>query len=361
MHDDFLEEETGWNIESEEQELFEHHRFTADGGQEPLRVDKFLVDRLPNASRSRIQTAAEAGCIVVNGKPVKSNYKIRPDDVISLVMAAPPRVFELKGENTPIDIVYEDEDVLVVNKSPGMVVHPGHGNYTGTLVQAVLFHLENLPQAPGKEPYRPGMVHRIDKDTSGLLVFGKNDHAMQHLAKQFFHHTIERKYQALVWGDMKEDSGTIIGSIGRSKQDRKIFRVFPDEEGLGKHAVTHYKVLKRFGYITLVEFQLETGRTHQIRVHSKHIGHTLFNDSHYGGDRPLRGTLFNKYKQFVGNCFAIIPRTALHAKSLGFEHPATGAWMFFESEIPQDFSSAMKKWEDYVQVKGFQFEGDDEA
>ncbi len=359
MQDDFLEEDGIWSGEAEEQELYEHHRFVADGGQEPLRVDKFLVDRLPNASRNRIQLAADAGSIHVNGKVVKSNFKVRAGDTVALVMAAPPRIFELKGEDLPLDIVYEDDDVLVVNKAPGMVVHPGHGNYHGTLVQAVLFHLEKLPEATGKEPQRPGMVHRIDKDTSGLLVFGKNDHAMQHLAKQFFHHTIERKYLALVWGDVKEESGTITGHIGRSKQDRKIFRVFEEDEGLGKHAITHYRVLKRYGYVTFMEFQLETGRTHQIRVHSKHIGHTLFNDQNYGGDRPLRGTLFSKYKQFVENCFSIIPRTALHAKSLGFGHPRTGEWKFFDSPLPQDFVSAMKKWEDYTQAKGFQFEEDE--
>lgn len=336
----------------EEAELFEHHRFVVDKGQVVTRVDKYLVDRLPNTSRNRIQQAAAAGSILVNGKVAKSNQKVKPLDEVSVVMSAPPAFFEMKAEPMDLNIVYEDDSVILLNKPAGIVVHPGFGNFSGTLVQGLMYHLENLPTPEGAE-FRPGMVHRIDKETSGLMIFAKTDQALAHLAKQFFHHTIERRYQAIVWGDVKEDSGTITGHIARSKQDRKVFTVFPEEEGIGKHAITHYKVLKRYGYVTLCEFKLETGRTHQIRVHTRHIGHPIFNDSNYGGDKILRGTLFNKYKQFVENCFETISRTSLHAKSLGFEHPVTKEFMYFESELPEDFQNVLKRWDGYIQAKGY--------
>lgn len=335
---------TGENTESNE--LFEHFRFEADKGQSPLRVDKFLFNKLENTSRNRIQSAAEAGSILINGSPVKSNYRVKPQDIISIVLPHPPRKLELIPQDIPIQIVYEDDQLLVVNKEPGMVVHPGHGNYTGTLVNALMHHLRDNPLFRSGEE-RPGLVHRIDKNTSGLLVVAKTESAMTHLASQFYHKTTRRTYNALVWGEPAEKEGTITGHIGRNPKDRKQMTVFPDGDQ-GKNAVTHYSILEELGYVTLMECRLETGRTHQIRVHFQFIGHPLFNDNEYGGDRILRGTTFTKYKQFVNNCFTILPRQALHAKSLGFIHPVTKKEMFFESELPQDMSEVIGKWRKYT-------------
>ncbi len=332
-------------IEQEEQDLFEHLRIVVDKGQSLIRIDKFLMLRVENASRNRIQNAIEAGNVLVNEKQVKSSYKVKPGDVISIVLPHPPRDTEVYPEDIPIDIIYEDNDVLVVNKPAGMVVHPGYNNYNGTLVNALVFHFQQLPQLPGNDG-RPGLVHRIDKDTSGLLLISRNEFAMTYLAKQFFDHTIARKYIALVWGDLAED-GTVTGYIGRSLRDRKIMDIY-DEESRGKWSVTHYKVLERFNYVTLIECQLETGRTHQIRAHMQHIGHPLFSDSSYGGDKIIKGTVFSKYKQFVENCFEIMPRQALHARSLGFEHPVTKHRMYFESDLPADFQAVLEKWRNYV-------------
>lgn len=329
----------------EEQELFEHYNFIADKGQEFVRIDKFLMDRIPNTSRSKIQTAASSGTILVNSKVVKSNYKVKPLDEISIVLPYPPRVLELIPENIPIDIVYEDKDVLVLNKQANMVVHPGYGNYTGTLVNALIYHFDSLPDNTLNN--RPGLVHRLDKNTTGIMVIAKTEHAMNHLSNQFYERTTERRYNAIVWGDFEDDEGTVIGNVGRSLKNRKVMNVFPDGD-FGKHAVTHYKVLKRFGYVTLIECKLETGRTHQIRVHMKHIGHTLFNDFEYGGDSILKGTSFTKYKQFINNCFEMLPRQALHAKSLGFTHPTTGEWMHFDSNLPDDMKMVLSKWETYI-------------
>lgn len=336
----------------DEGELFEHFRITVDKGQDLLRIDKFLHNRLEKTSRTKLQAAADAGNILVNDRPVKSNYRIKPLDVISIVLPHPPRIIELKGENIPLDIVYEDDDVVVINKQAGLVVHPGYGNYTGTLVNALMYHFENMPSQPGD--LRPGLVHRLDKNTSGIMLMAKNEYALAFLAKQFFDRTTKRSYQAIVWGDVKEDHGTITGHIGRDLRDRKIMAVYPNGEH-GKHAVTHYTVLERFGYVTLVECRLETGRTHQIRAHMKYIGHPLFNDDTYGGDKILKGTTFSKYKTFIENCFAICPRHALHAKSLGFVHPTTGKEMFFDSELPADMQALLAKWKVYgnaVNLKG---------
>ncbi|MEO6882832.1 MAG: RluA family pseudouridine synthase [Bacteroidia bacterium] len=339
-------------IPDEDQEMYEHHRFVAAKGQEPLRVDKFLMNRIENATRTKIQQAAEAGSILVNDKKVKSNYKVKINDVVTVVFATPPRDIELIPENIPIDIVYEDDDIIIVNKAANMVVHPGYGNYKGTLVNALAYHLQNLPINTQNEKYkeeaalRPGLVHRLDKNTTGIMVVAKTEHAMVKLAKDFFDRNMDRKYIALVWGDFKEDEGTIEGNVGRNVKNRKMMDVFPDGD-LGKHAVTHYKVLERFGYVTLIECKLETGRTHQIRVHLQHIGHSLFNDDTYGGDRILKGTTFAKYKQFVENCFKLLPRHALHAKSLGFTHPASGEKMFFDSELSEDMQAVIKKWRVY--------------
>ncbi len=333
-------------IENEENELFEHYRIEVDPGQKPLRVDKFLVNRIENASRSKIQSAADADNILVNKKPVKSNYKVKPNDIISIVMAYPPREIELIPEDIPINIVYEDDDLVIVNKKPGMVVHPSYGHYTGTLVNAMMFHLKDLPLFNNGD-MRPGLVHRIDKNTSGLLVLAKTEQALNKLAKQFFDKTTERRYHALVWGTFEEKEGTITGHIGRNTKNRKVMQVFSDGSQ-GKHAVTHYKVLEELGYITLVECRLETGRTHQIRVHFQHIGHPLFNDFEYGGDQILKGTTFTKYKQFVQNCFDILPRQALHAKTLGFMHPSTKESMRFDSEIPDDMTMVIEKWRRYL-------------
>jgi len=327
-------------------ELYEHHSFTATAGQEPLRVDKFLMNFIENATRNKIQQAAKDGNIYVNDKAVKSNYKVKGHDVVRVLFAHPPHENLLVGEDIPLDIVYEDDDLLVVNKPAGMVVHPGHGNYSGTLINALIHHVDNLPKNSDE---RPGLVHRIDKDTSGLLVVAKTDIAMAHLAKQFADKTSERKYHALVWGHVEDEEGTIEGNIGRHHKNRLQNTVhYGDDEEYGKPAVTHYKVIERFGYVTLVECQLETGRTHQIRVHMKHIGHTLFNDSRYGGEKILKGTTFTKYKQFVDNCFKILPRQALHAKTLGFVHPTTGEKMSFTSETPDDMMQCFEKWRAYA-------------
>lgn len=329
--------------------LYEHFRFVADKGQSLIRVDKFLVDRMMGATRNRIQLAAEAGCVLANNKPVKSNYRVKPLDVISIVMDRPRREMEIIPEDIPLNIVYEDEDLLVVNKPAELVVHPGHGNYTGTLVNALAYYLKDDPMYDPSDP-RLGLVHRIDKDTSGLLVVAKRPEAKSDLGLQFFNKTTKRKYRALVWGIVKEDEGRIEGNIGRDPRDRMQMTVFPDGDQ-GKHAVTHYTVLERLGYVTLVECRLETGRTHQIRVHMKHIGHTLFNDERYGGHEILKGTTFTKYRQFVQNCFAICPRQALHAKTLGFIHPTTKKEMFFDSELPDDMRQLIDKWRIYANSK----------
>ncbi len=328
-----------------EDELFEHYRFDVPNGQALLRIDKYLMNLIPNATRNKIQTAATNGDIYVNDIPVKSNYKVKPLDVIRILLSHPPFENRVDPEDIPLDIVYEDDALLLINKPPGLVVHPGHGNYTGTLVNALAFHFENLPMNSSE---RPGLVHRIDKDTSGLLVIAKTEAAMTHLAKQFEAKTSEREYIALVWGNVKEDEGTIEGNIARHVKDRMQMAVFADPE-IGKPAITHYKVLERFGYVTLVSCVLETGRTHQIRVHMKHIGHTLFNDARYGGDLILKGTTFTKYKQFIDNCFKILPRQALHAKTLGFVHPTTGKMMRFDTELPQDMKDCIEKWRGYSQ------------
>ncbi|HLV71128.1 MAG TPA: RluA family pseudouridine synthase [Xanthomarina sp.] len=327
-------------------DLYEHYTFTAEKGQQPLRIDKYLMNFIENATRNKIQAAAKNGSIYVNDVPVKSNYKVKPFDVIRVLFEHPPYENLLTPENIPLNIVYEDDDLLVVNKEAGMVVHPGHGNYSGTLINALIYHFDNLPNNSSN---RPGLVHRIDKDTSGLLVVAKNEEAMAHLSKQFFDKTSEREYVAIVWGNMEEDEGTVEGNIGRHPKNRLQNTVFfGDDEDKGKPAVTHYKVLERLGYVTLVSCKLETGRTHQIRVHMKHLGHTLFNDERYGGERILKGTTFTKYKQFVENCFKILPRQALHAKTLGFTHPKTGKFMRFDSEIPQDMQQCIEKWRHYV-------------
>lgn len=335
--------------DKDSEELYEHYKIIADKGQAPLRVDKFLMNRIENTSRNRIQKTAEAGCILVNGKEVKSNYKVKASDIVSVVLPTEPREIELIPQNIPVSIVYEDDDVVVINKEAGMVVHPGYGNYTGTLMNAMVYHFQNLPVKDDET--RPGLVHRIDKNTSGLLVIAKNEMAMTLLAKEFFDRTIERKYLALIWGDLKQDEGTITGNIGRSLKDRKVMEVFPGGED-GKHAVTHYKVIERFGYVTLVECKLETGRTHQIRAHFKFIGHPLFNDETYGGNKILKGTTFNKYKQFIENCFKICPRHTLHAKSLGFLQPKTKKPLYFEAELPSDMQQLIEKWRNYIKNKG---------
>ena len=331
--------------EGEEQDLFEHFRLVVDKGQSLLRIDKFLMNRMENATRNRIQNAADLGCILVNEKAVKSSYKVKPLDVISIVLPHPPRDTEIYPENIPLNIVFEDEEIVIINKTAGMVVHPGFNNYTGTLVHALAYHFENLPNLNGNYA-RPGLVHRIDKDTSGLLVISKNEQAMTFLAKQFFDHSIHRKYVALVWGDIAE-GGTVSGYIGRSLKDRRVMDIYDTEEK-GKWSVTHYKVLERLNYVTLIECELETGRTHQIRAHMQHIGHPLFNDASYGGDKILKGTSFTKYKQFIDNCFSICPRQSLHAKSLGFLHPKTKQELYFETEMPSDMLQLLDKWHKYA-------------
>ncbi|WP_179008591.1 RluA family pseudouridine synthase [Winogradskyella forsetii] len=332
--------------EDDDNELYEHHAFRVVKGQQPLRIDKYLMNFIENATRNKIQAAAKDGSIFVNDVPVKSNYKVKPNDYITVKFEHPPHENLLIAEDIPIDVVYEDDDLLVVNKPAGMVVHPGHGNYSGTLINALIFHFENLPNNSSE---RPGLVHRIDKDTSGLLVVAKTEQAMAHLSNQFAKKTSEREYVALVWGNIEAEEGTIEGNIGRHPKNRLQNTVYlEDEEEKGKPAVTHYKVLERLGYVTLVSCKLETGRTHQIRVHMKHIGHTLFNDERYGGERILKGTTFTKYKQFVDNCFKILPRQALHARTLGFVHPTTGEFMKFESEIPEDMQQCIEKWRHYA-------------
>ncbi|WBL26327.1 RluA family pseudouridine synthase [Zunongwangia sp. HGR-M22] len=337
------------NNELEEQSdetLYEHHKFVAEKGQNPLRVDKYLMNYIEKATRNKIQKAAKDGNIYVNDVAVKQNYKVKAGDVVQVMFEHPPYEFLLTPEDIPLDIVYEDDILLVVNKPAGMVVHPGHGNYSGTLINALIYHFENLPNNSSD---RPGLVHRIDKDTSGLLVVAKTEHAMAHLSKQFFDKTSEREYVAMVWGNVEEDEGTVEGNIGRHPKNRLQNTVYEgDDAEKGKPAVTHFKVLERFGYVTLVACKLETGRTHQIRVHMKHIGHTLFNDERYGGEKILKGTTFTKYKQFVENCFKILPRQALHAKTLGFTHPKTGEWMSFNSELPEDIVGAIEKWRNYA-------------
>ncbi|WP_432221353.1 RluA family pseudouridine synthase [Flavobacterium sp. TMP13] len=326
-----------------EEELFEHHRFEIPKGQALLRIDKYLMNMIENSTRNKIQNAATEGNIYVNDIAVKSNYKVKPFDVITIMLSHPPFENHIIPENIALNIVYEDDALLLINKEPGLVVHPGHGNYTGTLVHALAYHFENLPLNSSE---RPGLVHRIDKDTSGLLVIAKTEAAMTHLAKQFEAKTTEREYVALVWGNVAEESGTIEGNLARHVKDRMQMAVFADPE-IGKPAVTHYQVLERFGYVTLIKCQLETGRTHQIRAHLKHIGHPLFNDERYGGHLILKGTTFTKYKQFIDNCFKALPRQALHAKTLGFKHPTTGLMMRFDTELPQDFQSCIEKWRNY--------------
>ena len=331
---------------SEQQELFEHFRFVVDGGQSMLRIDKYLTSRMEKTCRTRIQNAANAGNILVNNVSVKPNYKVKPGDIVQIVLPAPPREIELIPENIPINIVYEDDDVLVVNKKPGMVVHPAYGNYTGTLVNALMYHFRDLPLFSTGE-LRPGLVHRIDKNTSGILVVAKNEMALNRLSRQFFERTTDRRYQALVWGVPDPPEGTITGHVGRNIRDRKIMQVFEDGSE-GKPAITHYKILENFNYVSLVECKLETGRTHQIRVHFSHIKHPLFNDEEYGGEKILRGTTFSKYQQFIRNCFTILPRQALHAKSLSFDHPVTGKRLSFDSELPEDMKKVIEKWRNYI-------------
>lgn len=341
-----MNEESNNPIE-ESEELFEHHNVKVDEGEGNVRIDKFLMDKIPNTSRNKLQLAAKNGNVLVNKKPVKSNYKVKPLDEISIVLPYPVRNLELIPQNIPIDIVYEDDELVVVNKQAGMVVHPGYGNYTGTLVNALIHHFDQLPSLPSDYFGRPGLVHRLDKNTTGLMVVAKTENTLTHLANQFFERTTYRRYNAIVWGNLADDEGTITGNVGRNLKNRKVMDVFDPEEGYGKHAVTHYKVLRRFGYVTLVECRLETGRTHQIRVHFKSIGHPLFNDNEYGGDKILKGTVFTKYKGFIENCFNILPRQALHAKSLGFMHPTKKEEMKFESELPQDMVDVLEKWERY--------------
>jgi 23S rRNA pseudouridine1911/1915/1917 synthase len=332
-------------IDEQDDELYEHYAFTVEKGQQLLRIDKYLMNFIENATRNKIQTAAKNGSIYVNDVPVKSNYKVKPYDHIRVMFEHPPYEYLLTPENIPLDIVYEDDQLLVINKPAGLVVHPGHGNYSGTLINALIYHFENLPQNSSN---RPGLVHRIDKDTSGLLVVAKTEEAMTKLSKQFFDKTSEREYVALVWGNVETDEGTVEGNIGRHPKNRLQNTVYEGDDAYkGKPAITHYKVLERLGYVTLISCKLETGRTHQIRVHMKHIGHTLFNDERYGGERILKGTTFTKYKQFVENCFKILPRQALHAKTLVFVHPKTGQFMSFTSEIPLDMQDCIVKWRHY--------------
>lgn len=339
-----MQEETQ-NV-NDERELYENFRIEVEKGKTLLRIDKYLMSRIEGTSRNKIQTAAKAECIKVNDKPVKSNYRVKPGDVIQLFLTTPPQSIEIVPQDIPIDVVYEDDDVIVVNKPSSMVVHPGYGNYSGTLLNALAFHFQNQKNKEGETP-KPLLVHRIDKDTTGLLLVAKNEYSQTFLAKQFFEHSIERKYTALVWGDVCEEEGTIEGNIGRSLNDRKVMTVFPDGEH-GKPAVTHYTVLQRFGYISEIQCRLETGRTHQIRVHMKSIGHPLFGDRTYGGDQILKGTTFSKYKQFVANCFQILPRQALHASTIGFLHPTSGERMLFSSQLPEDMQTVINKWTTYM-------------
>ncbi len=331
----------------EEDDLFEHHRFEVDPGQGLLRVDKYLMVKVQNATRTKIQLAIDTQSVKVNDKITKASYQVKPGDIISVSLPYPPRDNTVLPENIPLDVVFEDEHILIVNKKPGMVVHPGHGNWSGTLVNALVYHFNSLPTTRNGE-IRPGLVHRIDKDTSGLLVIAKSEIAMTHLAKQFYDHTIERTYYALVWGELKEPKGTITGHIGRSLKDRKVMTVFPDGN-FGKEATTHYEVIKAMRYVSWVKLNLETGRSHQIRAHMKHIGHPLFNDATYGGDKIVKNTTFTKFEKFVKNCFELCPRQALHAQSLGFIHPITKKEIQFHSEIPEDLAAVLAKWDNYVQ------------
>jgi len=332
--------------DDQDDELFEHHRIVADPKQSLIRIDKFLMDRLPNVTRTKIQAGISDGFVKVNDNGVKPNYRVRPNDIITVSLPEPPRDTEVVPEDIPLSIVFEDEHLMVINKPAGMVVHPAYQNWTGTLVNALAYHFKSLPQMPGNEG-RPGLVHRIDKETSGLLVIAKDEETITGLAKQFFDHTIDRRYNALVWGVPEPAQGTIDQFVGRSLKDRRITTVFPDRD-MGRNAITHYQVLKDIRYVSLVECKLETGRTHQIRAHMKYIGHPLFNDSTYGGDQILKGTMFSKYKQFVENCFKVLPRQALHAKTLGFVHPMTKQFLQFDSELPQDMKDVIEKWENYV-------------
>lgn len=334
----------------ENQELFEHYRIMADAGQEPVRVDKFLMDRIPNTSRTKLQSAAADGYIQIDGQPVKANHKVKAGDEILVMMPYPQREIELIPEDIPLDILYEDDTLIIINKPANMVVHPGYGNYTGTLVNALIHHFDQLPEHEGGIPNRPGLVHRLDKNTTGVMVIAKTEEALADLSKQFFDRTIDRRYVALAWGDIQED-GFIEGHIGRSLKNRKMMSVFPDGE-YGKHALTRYKVMERLNYVTLVECKLETGRTHQIRAHFKHIGHPLFNDDEYGGNKILKGTSFSKYKQFVLNNFEMLPHQALHARKLELTHPVTKERMNFESEIPENFQKVIQRWRDYISTRG---------
>ena len=327
------------NLEQEQQELYEHHRFTVDKGQEMIRLDIYLQAHLGSVSRNKIQAATKAGCVRVNDREAKASYKVKPQDVITVLLPEPPQDFELLPEKVDFGVVYEDADVMVIDKPAGLVVHPGVGNFTGTLLNGLLYYYQDK----GVTPY---LVHRIDKDTSGLLLVAKNEESQVVLAKQFFEHTIERKYNALVWGDFDEDEGTITGNLARSPKERRVMAVCDDDHG--KHAVTHWRVLERFGYVTLLECVLETGRTHQIRAHMRHIGHPLFSDAAYGGDAILKGTTFSRYRQFVENCFAVCPRQALHARVLGFDHPRTGEHLHFEMPIPQDMAQCIERWRGYI-------------
>jgi 23S rRNA pseudouridine1911/1915/1917 synthase len=337
-------------IQDSSDELFERFNLTVDKGQEPLRIDKFLMNRIEGATRNKLQQAINGGLVVVNGKEIRPNYKVKAQDEIILYSDMSPEETEIVPENIPLNIVYEDNDLMMINKPPGVVVHPGSGNYSGTLLNGIAYYLQGEGIKEEELP-RFGLVHRIDKNTSGLLLIAKTNKAMSHLAKQFYEHTIKRQYIALVWGDVKNDKGTIIAHVGRHQRYRKIFEAYPEGE-YGKEAITHYEVVERFGYVTLVQCVLETGRTHQIRVHMKYIGHPLFNDDTYGGDKIVKGTIFSKYKQFVENCFAICPRHALHARTLGFIHPATGKEMFFEAELPNDMKELVEKWRKYVSSSG---------
>ncbi len=350
-----MNDEINKNIKEENDisdELYERFSYTIDKGQEPLRIDKYLMNRIEGATRNKIQQAINASMVLVNGKAIKQNYKIRPADEIIVYSDMHPDETDVVPEKMDLNIFYEDDSLMVINKPVGMVVHPGSGNYTGTLLNGVAWYLQQKnPDVNETTLHRFGLVHRIDKNTSGLLLLAKTDTAMRHLAKQFFEHTVKRQYVALAWGDILKDEGTIIAHVGRNLRYRKLFEAYPEGDH-GKHAITHYKVLERFGYVTLVSCILETGRTHQIRVHMKYLGHPLFNDDFYGGDKIVKGTVYSKYKQFVENCFAICPRHALHAKTLGFIHPVTGKELFFESEIPDDMSELIQKWRKYVETTG---------
>ncbi|MCB0794312.1 MAG: RluA family pseudouridine synthase [Flavobacteriales bacterium] len=346
--------------EDGDQELYEHHRVVCDPGQSPVRLDKFLFDRLPHTSRSRIQAGAKAGNILVNEKAEKPSYKVKPGDVISVVLPYPVREVELLPEPIPLSVLYEDEHLVLIDKPAGLVVHPGHGNWSGTLVNALLYHFGTLPQRPGQEHARPGLVHRLDKMTSGVMVVGKSEAALTHLAGQFYHRTSDRRYLALIWGDPEGDQGTIEGHIGRDLKDRRIMRVYPDGDQ-GKSAITHWTVVERFTYVTLVECKLDTGRTHQIRAHMRWSGHPLFNDPEYGGDRILKGTTFTKYRQFVENCFKGCPRQALHARSLSIDHPIGGQRMHFQSELPDDMAQVISKWRSYAGSGAIPTAGNDQG